>query len=187
MEEGLLTPQEGRLLLKIARKTIKALLKGEKIPKIEEKEGGLLQKRGAFVSLHRKGELRGCIGSFETEKPLYEIVQNMAEQAAFHDPRFSPLTEKELDEVEIEISVLSPLKEIKNLEEIEIGKHGLYVKKGLHRGVLLPQVATEYGWDRETFLKNTYRKAGLPPHTSPKDVQIYIFSAQIFSEENESS
>jgi AmmeMemoRadiSam system protein A len=105
----------------------------------------------------------------------------MAEAAAFRDPRFTPVTEKELSDLDIEISVLTPLKKITDVREIEIGKHGIYIKKGWLSGLLLPQVATEYGWDGETFLENTCMKAGLPTTAwQDKDTEIYIFSADIF-------
>jgi len=105
----------------------------------------------------------------------------MAEAAAFRDPRFSPVKEKELPELDIEISVLTPLKRIKDVNEIQVGTHGIYIKKGWSSGLLLPQVATEYGWDRQTFLDHTCQKAGLPSTAwKEKDTEIYIFSADIF-------
>jgi AmmeMemoRadiSam system protein A len=105
----------------------------------------------------------------------------MAAAAAFNDPRFESLTTKELKDVELEISVLTPLQRIRDLKEIEVGKHGLYIKKGFYSGLLLPQVATEYNWDRLTFLEETCRKAGLPRHAwKEKDTEIYLFSADIF-------
>ena len=118
--------------------------------------------RGAFVSLHRRGQLRGCIGYIEAVKPLLQTVMEMAPAAAFQDPRFRPVQADELADLEIEISVLTPMRLIKSPDEIEVGKHGLYIVKGQNRGLLLPQVASQYHWDRQTFLEQTCHKAGLP-------------------------
>jgi AmmeMemoRadiSam system protein A len=141
----------------------------------------LKENRGAFVTLQKRGQLRGCIGYIEGHGPLHNTIKEMAEAAAFRDPRFSPVKEKELPELDIEISVLTPLKRIKDVNEIQVGTHGIYIKKGWSSGLLLPQVATEYGWDRQTFLEHTCQKAGLPPAGwKEKDAEIYIFSADIF-------
>ena len=145
-------------------------------------EGGLLeQRRGAFVTLHRKGSLRGCIGIVMPIKPLNEAIREMALSAAFGDPRFMPLRAEELRGLEIEISVLTPLREIEDPDEIEVGIHGLMIVKGRHSGLLLPQVATENRWDRETLLDNTCLKAGLQPDAwREPDATIYAFSADVF-------
>jgi len=141
----------------------------------------LKEQRGAFVTLNKHGSLRGCIGYIEGYKPLYEAVAEMAEAAAFRDPRFMPLTQDEWKDIEIEISVLTPLERITDINQIKAGKHGIYIKKGFYSGLLLPQVATEYGWDRKTFLEQTCRKAGLPSDAwKEEDTVIYIFSADIF-------
>jgi len=133
------------------------------------------------VTIKRRGQLRGCIGYIEGRGPLYKTVEEMAEAAAFKDPRFMPVTEKELTELDYEISVLTPLQKIKDINEIEVGKHGIYIKKGWNSGLLLPQVATEYGWDRQTFVEHTCQKAGLPANAwKDKNAEIYIFSADIF-------
>jgi len=110
------------------------------------------------------------------------VHRELAVQAAFHDPRFSPLEEEELKDIHIEISVLSPLKEIKDVGEIEVGKHGIYITNGFHCGTLLPQVAVECCWDRRTFLEHTCMKAGLPPDGWKRDARILTYSAQVFSE-----
>ena len=125
--------------------------------------------------------MRGCIGLIEAVKPLAETIQEMALSAAFCDPRFPPLTSQEFKDIALEISVLSPLQQIKNVEEIQVGVHGLYIRQGPYRGLLLPQVATEYHWDRDTFLQQTCVKAGLPPMAwkDPETV-ISVFSADIF-------
>ena len=122
----------------------------------------LLTNCGAFVTLKKRDNLRGCIGYIKAYKPLWETVQEMAVAAAFHDPRFPSLKPEEVPQLTFEISVLSPLKRIKDINEIEVGKHGLYIIHGHRAGLLLPQVATEYKWDGETFLAETCHKAGLP-------------------------
>lgn len=179
-----MTAEQKRFLLTLARDTIRAALEGKPLPQVEVKDEILAKPCGAFVTLHKDGALRGCIGSLIGEKPLYITVQEMALEAAFRDPRFPPLTKEELPSIEIEISVLSPLQRITNVEQIEVGKHGIFLVKGFYRGVLLPQVATEYGWDRYTFLDHTCLKAGLPPGCWRSGAEIYIFSAEIFSEKD---
>jgi AmmeMemoRadiSam system protein A len=125
--------------------------------------------------------LRGCIGLIEAVKPLGETIQEMALSAAFCDPRFPPLTAQEFKDLDIEISVLTPLRRIKNVEEIQVGVHGLYLRNGSCRGLLLPQVATQYNWDRDTFLQQTCCKACLPPMAwKDPQTEIYVFSADIF-------
>lgn len=182
MEEEL-NKEEQDELLRIAREAISAHLKGTQPPELSIESSRLKENRGAFVTLHDKNNcLRGCIGMFLADKPIYKTVREMAVQAAFHDPRFFPLEEAELKEVHIEISVLSPLKEIKDVDEIEVGKHGIYLTKGMHCGTLLPQVAVEWCWDRNTFLEQTCIKAGLPPDGWKKDARILTYSAQVFSE-----
>jgi len=176
-----LSDDEKEALHKIARSSIESKLLGKKFPEIEIISETLKEKRGAFVTLHKHGNLRGCIGYIRAQKPLYETIREMAIAAAFQDNRFHPVTKDELEDLEIEISVLTPLKRIDNIEEIEVGKHGIYIIKGLHSGILLPQVATEYGWDRKTFLEHTCIKAGLPQDAwKEKDTEIYIYSADIF-------
>ena len=176
-----LTIEEKHTLRQIAQSTIEARLKGERPPRGDILTETLKEKRGAFVSLHSHGQLRGCIGHIQPNRPLHQIIEEMALAAAFEDPRFSPLTLKELQDLELEISVLTPLQRIKDVKEIEVGKHGLYIKKGFCSGLLLPQVATEYNWDRVTFLEESCRKAGLPRNAwKEKDAEIYLFSADIF-------
>lgn len=176
-----LSEQDKKILHQIAKTVIENKVKGKPVPEFKVDSPMLKENRGAFVSIHKKGQLRGCIGYIEGHGPLYKTVEEMAEAAAFRDPRFSPITEKELPELDIEISVLTPLKKITEISEIEVGKHGIYIKKGWFSGLLLPQVATEYGWDRQTFLEHTCQKAGLPSNAwKDKDTEIYIFSADIF-------
>lgn len=181
MEERPLNEEEKKTLLAIARKAVSDKIEGKE-ERPSSKLEGLARQGGAFVTIHKEGDLRGCIGIFESNLPLYETIANMALSAAFKDPRFSPLRVEELDIIDFEISVLSPLREIENREEIEVGKHGIHVTKGFYRGVLLPQVASEYGWDVETFLSHTCMKAGLPADEWKRGVKIEIFSAQIFGE-----
>jgi AmmeMemoRadiSam system protein A len=187
LEINVLSRKDRITLLTIARTAIKAKLNNETLqfPK-EDELTGISAQNGAFVTLHKHGMLRGCIGNFISEQPLYKLVAEMACAAAFNDPRFPPLSMEEMDEIDIEISVLSPLEPCKEIETIIPGKHGIYLIRGLYRGVLLPQVATEYGWDRETFLDQTCIKAGMQPGCwrSP-DTQILIFTAEIFGEISE--
>ena len=179
-----LSEEDKNLLLKIARTTIEKRVKGEEVPEFTIGSDVLKENRGAFVTINMHGQLRGCIGYIEPIKPLHITVREMAESAALNDPRFPPVTEKELENLEIEISALTPLRKIETVDEIEVGLHGIYMKKGYSSGLLLPQVATEYGWDRNTFLEHTCMKAGLPTEAwHDKDTEIYIFSADIFSEE----
>lgn len=184
MEEKYLTIKEKKELLSIARRSVINHLNNRKTAErscLKE----LQIKRGLFVTIHKKRQLRGCIGVFSSEKTLCETTAELACSAAFNDPRFSPLDLDEINIVDFEISVLSPLKEIQNISEIKVGTHGIYITKGLNRGVLLPQVAVECGWNRETFLSQTCRKASLPFDAWKNGAKIEIFSAQIFGEKEE--
>jgi len=178
-----LTDEQKKILLEIARISIMSAVLDTKpsYPKILDPI--LNEKCGAFVTITVNGKLRGCIGNIRASMPLWETVKEMAREAALNDPRFYPLTPRELDDIEIEISVLSPFKLINDIEEIEVGKHGLFIKMGYYQGLLLPQVAVEYNWDRIEFLKQTCRKAGLYELCwKEKGCEIYIFSATIFNE-----
>jgi uncharacterized protein len=178
-----LSPEARKTLLKLARNALMESF-DQKVESVDTNLPELQDQNGAFVTLHKRGSLRGCIGIFQCEDPLYITVGSMAKASAYEDPRFPPLDKKELKDIDIEISVLSPLKLIKNVEEIEVGKHGIYIIKKYHRGVLLPQVAVEQGWDRETFLSHTCLKAGLAPDSWKGDVEIYTFTADIFGEKD---
>jgi AmmeMemoRadiSam system protein A len=179
----MLSVDERRSLIQLASDTIYARLKGQTLPKFTPTTDRLALNSGAFVTLHKKGALRGCIGYVEAIKPLYQSVQDMAIAAAFQDPRFPPLSEDEFNDIDIEISVMSPLKRIDGVNEVEVGKHGIIIKKGFYQGLLLPQVATEQGWDRNTFLQHTCYKAGLDGDCwKEPDTEIYVFSAEVFSE-----
>lgn len=173
---------EQQELLKIARAAIVAKISTGKVPVIDTESEVLKAQNGCFVTIKQLDRLRGCIGNFVSDKPLYLLVQEMAVAAATQDPRFYPMKQPDLENFHLEISVLSPLKKIAAIKEIVVGTHGIYIVKNASRGVLLPQVATEYGWDLETFLDHTCLKAGLPEKAWQKDCDIYIFSAQVFGE-----
>lgn len=174
---------EKNALLKIAREAIEArAAKKLKLLNPALETEALKKDAGAFVSLHKNGRLRGCIGVFASKEPLWKTVQNNAVAAAFQDPRFTPVEAEELPQIDIEISVLSPLRQITDVNEIEVGRHGIFIMQGRNRGVLLPQVATEYGFDRETFLCETCLKADLPEDAWQNGASIYIFDAEIFGE-----
>jgi AmmeMemoRadiSam system protein B/AmmeMemoRadiSam system protein A len=176
-----LNEDEKKTLHQIAKTVIENKAKGKAVPDFKVESPTLKENRGAFVTIHKRGQLRGCIGYIEGQGPLHKTIERMAEAAAFKDPRFTPVKENELPELELEISVLTPLKRITDVNEIQVGKHGIYIVKGMWAGLLLPQVATEYGWDRQTFLEHTCQKAGLPSNAwKEKDTEIYIFSADIF-------
>lgn len=179
-----LSDEEKESLLKLARATLEKKLLGKGMSGEGDLESSILKEiRGAFVSLHKKGRLRGCIGCIEGRKPLVTTIEEMANAAAFGDPRFPPVGADELKDLDIEISVLTPLEPISNNGEITIGVHGLFVERGSCCGLLLPQVATEWGWDRIRFLEETCRKAGLPPGAwKEKGTKVYIFSADVFGE-----
>lgn len=183
-----LAPEEKRALLELARGSIEAALAGRNLPRATLESEALDAKSGAFVTLHKQGRLRGCIGYIEAVKPLRLAVSDMAIQAAFHDPRFPPVVLEELPELHVEISVLSPLEKVADVSEIEVGKHGLVIEDGRARGLLLPQVPVEYGWDRDTFLEHTCMKAGLPPDRwRSEGVTITKFTAEVFAEGDPSS
>jgi len=175
-----LRPTERRQLLAIARDTIAAAI-DESHPKPSAWGGGLLDEPGtAFVSLHRGGELRGCIGSFVRDRPLRDVVHDMALAAAFEDPRFSPVTAAELDALDVEISVLSDLQRVPP-QAIVAGHHGVSIVLGGRKGVFLPQVARESAWDRDTLLAETCRKAGLDAEAwRDPTAEISVFTAETF-------
>ena len=178
-----MTKKEKIGLLAFARATITATVGGQPLPVFENPSEAQQSESGCFVTIKQKGQLRGCIGSFVAQQPLWKTVQEMAVSAATKDPRFYPMKQADLAGFSLEISVLSPLRQASSVDEIIVGTHGIYIVKGICHGVLLPQVATEYGWDRDTFLKHTCMKAGLPENAWQKDCEIYIFSAEIFGEE----
>jgi len=177
-----LSPEARRELLKLAREAIKHYLEHQEQLPYSSEDTELSRRFGAFVTLRLNCQLRGCIGFITSEKPLWQTIIDAAVSAAFNDPRFGPVTPDEVDNLEIEISVLSTPVVVSDTEEIEVGRDGLIITDGHHRGLLLPQVASEYGWDREQFLEYTCRKAALPPDAWRKGAVIERFEAQVFGE-----
>ena len=177
-----LSVAEQAQLLDLARNSIEHYFQGQSAP--EPKVEGLLAEPGAaFVTLEREGRLRGCIGYTQPIEPLYRTISQCAVAAAFNDHRFPPLAAAELDLIDIEISVLTPLERVSSLEEVEVGRDGLMIIHGRSRGLLLPQVATDQGWDRNEFLEATCHKAGLPGDCYQQEAtQVFTFQAFIFSE-----
>jgi len=184
LEAPLLDDSAKQELLTLVRFTLETYLSTRTTPDYATGRAELQSRAGAFVTLRRGEELRGCIGQIAPDTPLYHTIQNCAISAAVEDARFAPVTYPELPQLRIEISVLSPLERVHDLSGITIGQYGLLVSRGQRRGLLLPQVAAENGWDRDTFLANTCRKAGLPPNAwqDPQTI-IEAFKAQVFSEE----
>lgn len=179
--EPAFTRQERAALRFIARTTVACVVRGDRIPSFPISLERLKEHRGAFVTLRNGGQLRGCIGSLVGTMPLYETVEKMAIRAATSDPRFPPVSRQELPFLEIEISVLGPLRPIERVEEIVVGTHGLFMIHGNHSGVLVPQVAVENGWDRKTFLECLSQKAGLPKDAwKSQKSRIYVFTAEVF-------
>ena len=177
-----LTTAQQRELLQLARHAIAAHIAGLPLPATDLPELNQVHA-GAFVSLHIGEQLRGCIGYVDEARPLPEALRETAIAAASRDPRFAPLAVEELAQVEIEISILSPLRKIESPAEISLGQHGAMIKLGLHHGLLLPQVALHHDWDVETFLAHVCYKAGLPAEAwKDPDAMIFIFAAEVFSE-----
>ena len=179
-----LSEDDKKNLLQIARQTIENYINQGKIPEIDASKfsGALKTPAGAFVTLHENGELRGCIGTFTPTKPLYLVVQEMAISSSTKDYRFSKVTSAEIKKIEIEISVLTPMKKINSINEIKLGKHGIYIKKGMKGGTFLPQVAAETGWNLEEFLGHcAHDKAGIG-WEGWKDADIFIYEALVFEE-----
>ncbi len=178
------TKEEQKTMLGIARATIIMYINQHKTPDLDDRNfsPGLKMHSGAFVTLKEKGELRGCIGRFTADIPLWKVIQEMAIASSTQDSRFTPVTAKEIDKLEIEISVLSPMKRIYSADEIVLGKHGIYIKKGYYSGTFLPQVATETGWSINEFLGHcACDKAGLS-WDGWKDAELYTYEAFVFSE-----
>jgi uncharacterized protein len=181
----MLTEAQRRRLLELARHAIAAVLESRVTEwKAEDFDEPLRRPSGAFVTLRtRSGDLRGCIGSIRALEPLFKAVASSAVSAAFRDPRFFPVQADELPRLELEISVMGPIERVKEIEEIVVGRDGLIISRGRFAGLLLPQVALEYGWDRETFLDQTCAKAGLPSGCwRSGDTRIEKFSAEVFAE-----
>ena len=179
----LLTLDEQRALLNIARTSVEWAVQGGEKPNFEYDFPVFREKRGAFVTISKDEQLRGCIGFVLAVKPLAETVSEMAIAAGKRDPRFPPVSELELPKLNFEISVLSPLREIQDISLIKVGLHGIYIKKGINSGLLLPQVAEKYNWDRHEFLNQTCLKAGLTSSAwQDHETCIEMFSAQVFAD-----
>ncbi len=181
-----LNKEERKRLLEIAQEAVETYVKTGKKPEFSNGLSAIERPLGAFVTLKKDGQLRGCIGAFEPKISLYQVVIEMAISAATKDSRFYPVIEEELKDLEYEISVLSPLKKVDSWKDIEIGKHGVQVKQGLRSGVFLPQVATENNWDLDTFMSVLCaQKIGLPVDCwKNPETDIYVFTAQVFGEED---
>lgn len=181
--EFTLEPEEQRLLLATARGAIYGRLRLPfEVPTVKLSDA-LRAECGAFVTLHKAGRLRGCIGQIAAARPLVETIAEVAVSSAFDDPRFPPVKEGEAPQLSIEISVLSPFRVVTDPEEVTVGKHGVLLRKGSRSGLLLPQVATEQGWDREELLDHTCVKAGLPMGSwRESGTRIEVFSAFVFGE-----
>lgn len=183
----MLTKNEQRILLNVARNSINSLFSSVDIPTPDrESNKGLAQESGAFVTLRLDGDLRGCIGYLYSETPLDVTIANVAKAAAKDDPRFEPVNSVEMEFIKLEISVLSDFKKISSYEEIEIGKHGLLLEEHNGRGLLLPQVATENDMNKEEFLTAICRKSGLNGNKwREKQLNLKVFEAEVFSEIDE--
>jgi AmmeMemoRadiSam system protein A len=176
--------REKLLLLEVARRALTVAVERRELLDLLPQEPSLSEPAGAFVTLHCRGRLRGCVGQIDLGRSLVEVVAHSAKAAAVEDTRFDPVSPDELGDIEIELSVLSPLEEI-SLDQIEAGKHGLIVSRGWQRGLLLPQVATERGWEARRFLEETCVKAGLERDAwKNPGTRIQGFTAEIFSESN---
>lgn len=181
-ETAVLNADEQEVLLRITRETLEQVLTDGTTPQYEVDQPALLQPNGAFVTLKKAGQLRGCIGRMTSSQELYATVQDVAVAAATEDARFPPVAKEELAEIDVEISVLFPMQYVDKLEQVQVGRDGLCISLGPFSGVLLPQVATEHGWDREEFLRQVCAKAGLPEDAWQRGAILYRFGAQVFGE-----
>ena len=177
-----LTPAEEKTCLDLARRALRHYFETDGLLPTPVKSGRIKEIRGAFVTLNVDGDLRGCVGYPLPVKPLDETIIEMAVAAASQDTRFEPLQPQEMARLKIDISVLGLPEPVGDPAEVEVGRHGIIVSKGFRRGLLLPQVPGEYGWDRETYLRHGCLKAGLPPDEWKKGAKIEVFTAQVFSE-----
>ena len=181
-QEFVLSDEEKKILKEIAFTSIKDSLAGKPVaqPILNSQYPVLNSKCGAFVSLHKQGRLRGCIGHFGEDVPLHEIVAEMARAAAFEDPRFMPVTKDELEDIDIEISVLTPMRRIQSLDEFELHRHGIYIRRGYRSGTFLPQVADEVNWTKEEFVSHCAQdKAGIG-WDGWRDAELYVYEAIVF-------
>jgi AmmeMemoRadiSam system protein A len=182
--DEVLNAKQRQELLRVARESVRAAVNGQVYHPTTD-DTVLQQPAAAFVTLHNGDDLRGCIGMVQPELPLLETIAEMAREAALNDFRFESVTSREVEELRIEISVLTPAEPVNDFAEIEIGAHGLIVEQGARRGLLLPQVAAEWGWDREEFLEHTCLKAGLARDAWKKGARVLRFGAEVFGEESD--
>ena len=180
----MLSREQQKELLALARRTIELYLKEGKKLSYSAHDESLKRRSGAFVTIHSGSDLRGCIGIIQPIKPLYETIIDCAISASTEDYRFEPLKPDELAKSELEVSVLTMPEVVKDIEAIEVGKHGIIISRGFSKGLLLPQVAAEHNWDRKAFLAQTCMKAGLPANAWREGAKIEIFSAQVFSDKD---
>ncbi len=174
-------PEDQQRLLALARRALEARVRRQSPPRAEC--GGVLDwTRGAFVTIHCHGDLRGCLGHIETEASLADTIAQLAASVSDSDPRFDAVSALELNGIDLEISVLTRGREIHSIADIEVGRHGLIVERGSRRGLLLPQVATEHGWDAPTFASQTCLKATLPADAWREGARMRVFEAQVFGE-----
>jgi len=176
----MLTQESRERLLRIAHEALEARVRRQRTRTPDATSTDLRQ--AAFVTIFCKGELRGCLGRLSSDLLLSDLVSHLAQEVADSDPRFDPVRPEELDEISLEISVLTPEREIQAVSEIEIGRHGLIVEKGSRRGLLLPQVAAEHGWDRDTFVAQACLKAGLADDAWRHGARVLVFEAEVFGE-----
>lgn len=176
-----ISPDDRRRLIDLAHRALEARVHHSDLPEIDSTLVPDV-RRGAFVSIFHDGELRGCLGWLNSNLPIAHLVAQLAQAVADSDPRFDRVTPQELTEIGLEISVLTHEREIRSVDEIEVGRHGLIVEKGGNRGLLLPQVSTEHGWDRETFLDHACLKAGLAEDAWRRGARIFVFEAEVFGE-----
>jgi hypothetical protein len=178
---NLLSAADRQAVLRAARGAVADAAAGRS-PVSPPVEGVFARHAGAFVSLHRHGALRGCIGHIGADEPLASVIGRCAVAAAMEDPRFPPVRPDEVPDLDVEVSVLGPVEPVRDVREIDVGRHGLIVEQHGHRGLLLPQVATEHGWDRDAFLDHTCVKAGLPRDAWKRGARILRFEAEVFGE-----
>ncbi len=179
-----LSPHERAELLRLARDTITTYLQERTVLPYHTTNPHFLRQGGAFVTLKKHGDLRGCIGYIVSDKPIYETIQEVAISAAVQDPRFPAVRLQEMEELTVEISLLSPMHLVTDTDRIVVGQHGLLIRRGYHQGLLLPQVAPEQGWDREEFLEGVCYKAGLSPNAwRDPATELYSFTAEVFGED----
>jgi uncharacterized protein len=177
----MISESDRQLLLQLARGALVSKVTGTTMPALQPSEV-TGRRAGAFVTLHRRSELRGCIGHVDRDEMLGHVIARCAMAAATADPRFPPVAAAELNEIAIELSILGPLEPVTTLNDIEIGRHGLVIESGWNRGLLLPQIATEWQWDRAVFVAQTCRKAGLPADAWQKGAKMWRFEAEVFGE-----